>query len=604
MIASDEVDMTFGTGALGVTPAHSMADWEMAKKNNLKIIKVINENAKILDGFGVFSQKNVLEARELIVEKLKKQGLLSQEEEINNNLSVCERCKTAIEPLPSNQWFVNVDHANFSLKKEARQAIETDQIKIYPERFKKIMLDWIDNVHDWCISRQIWWGPRIPAWYKDNETKAGINSPGKGWIQDNDTFDTWFSSGQWAYTALGYPNEKDYKEFYPSDTMIMGRDILPFWAFRMIILSLYRTRQVPFKNLYFTGLVRDSHGQKMSKSKGNGIDPLNMIERYGTDAVRLSLLIGSAPGNDMNLGEAKIAGYRNFSNKLWNISRYILGNYETPNEDLTKVNKLTLADRWILTKLHVLIAETTEHLNNYQFSLAGEKIKEFTWTDFADWYLEVAKFEKTKSKPIILYNILENILKLWHPFMPFVTEAIWTQLEKNNLLLIEEWPQADPEKIHESSLLNFETIKNIITQIRNARNEYGIKPTDQIQATILTKNKVDLVETNANLIKKLRTGLSDLIVIKEGEKIKNSIYITLSDIEIFINAETVDFEKEKKRLEKEILNKTNALKILEKKLSNQEFIANGPKDVVDSELSKLNTWKKELLQLNTRLSNL
>ncbi|MCD4761809.1 valine--tRNA ligase, partial [bacterium] len=279
IIADRHIDKDFGTGALGVTPAHSAVDWQMAQDNDLEIVKVINEQGVINKGFADFSGKNVLEARVLIVKKLKKEKLIEKEDEFNNNLSVCERCRTAIEPLVSRQWFVNVDHKNFSLKQEARKAIESEEIKIYPVKFKKVMLSWIDNVHDWCISRQIWWGPRIPAWYKDGEVKVSIDSPGNGWTQDEDTFDTWFSSGQWAYTTLGFPAGDDSKEYYPSNAMVMGRDILPFWAFRMIILSLYRTKQEPFKNLYFTGLVRDEKGQKMSKSKGNGIEPLDMIKR-------------------------------------------------------------------------------------------------------------------------------------------------------------------------------------------------------------------------------------------------------------------------------------------------------------------------------------
>ena len=354
IIADRNVDMEFGTGALGVTPAHSAVDWKMAQENDLKIVKVINEDGKIKQGFGEFSEKSAKEAREMIFKKLKEKKLIKKEEDFINNLSVCERCKTAIEPLVSEQWFVNVDHEKFSLKKEARKAIEDGKIKIYPERFKEAMFSWIDNVHDWCISRQIWWGPRIPAWYRENKAKnkeiyVGVEAPkGDGWVQDSDTFDTWFSSGQWAYTALGFPDGADFKEFYPSDTMIMGRDILSFWSFRMIILSLYRTGKIPFKNLYFTGLIRDAKGQKMSKSKGNGIEPLEMIKKYGTDAVRLSMMIGSTPGNDMNLSEEKIEGFRNMVNKIWNISRFSITNYELEiTNDEFNQEKLTSADYWI-----------------------------------------------------------------------------------------------------------------------------------------------------------------------------------------------------------------------------------------------------------------
>lgn len=608
IIADKEVDMNFGTGALGVTPAHSLIDWEMAKKNNLKIIKIINEKATIEKGLKDFSDLNVLEARELIIQKLKSNNLLTKEEDFKNNLSVCERCKTAIEPIPSKQWFINVDHANFSLKKEARKIVESGEIKIYPQKFEKIMLDWINNVHDWCISRQIWWGPRIPIWEKDGEIKTSIESPGDDWKQDEDTFDTWFSSGQWAYTTLGYPNNKDYQTFYPSDTMIMGRDILPFWAFRMLILSLYRTKRIPFKNLYFTGLVRDEKGQKMSKSKGNGIEPLEMIKKYGTDAVRLSLLIGSAPGNDMNLGENKIAGYRNFTNKLWNIFRYIITNYDDKQNIVKnfKLENLTLADQWILNKINILVQTVTDDLEKFQFSQAGEKLRIFTWDNLADWYLEVSKFEENKEeKGIILNYCLEIILKLWHPFIPFVTEALWQEMNHEKLLMISEWPNNDSNLKFQNlnNFDDFDLIKNVIIAIRNLRAEHKIQPNIKAQSTIYASTKINILNQNKILIQKMRTNLSELNIQDKGEKIPQAFFTTIGEIEIYLLVDNFNFETEKIKLQKEISIKENQIETLKNRLKNPDFSNNAPEQILKNTQKMLDEKIIELDILKERLKN-
>ncbi|MFA7654072.1 MAG: valine--tRNA ligase [Candidatus Magasanikbacteria bacterium] len=602
VIADHEVDMDFGTGALGVTPAHSAVDWEMAQKNNLPIIKVIDEQAKIYSGFGKFSGMKAGEARVAVVEALRESGLLEKEEDYPNNLSICERCKTPIEPLVSKQWFVNVDHANFSLKKAARKTIEKEEIKIYPERFKDVMLSWIDNVRDWCISRQIWWGPRIPVWYKGEEMMASVDSPGAGWKQDEDTFDTWFSSGQWAYSTLGYPNGKDYKEFYPSDTMIMGRDILPFWAFRMIILSLYRTGKAPFKNLYFTGLVRDEKGQKMSKSKGNGIEPIEIINKYGTDAVRLSLLIGNTPGNDLNLGEQKIAGFRNFTNKLWNISRFVLLSIENPNIDVERPKAKTLADEWILGKLGMVIYHTTDALENYQLSFAGEKLREFTWDDLADWYLEIAKIEGGKSE--MLNYILNVILKLWHPFMPFVTEQIWEEIYgADKMLMVEKWPICHPER-SEGSLKQFELLQSIIIGIRSVRADKKIEPAKKINVVISAGKQAELLEENREIIEGM-ARLESLAIAPKVEKPDNSVGIVVGSCEVFIDlAGLIDATKEKARLEGEIKALEGYVAGLKAKLTNPEFSQKAPPAVVEKERAKLKEAEEKIEKIKGQVSSI
>lgn len=604
IIADENVDSNFGTGAIGVTPAHSLIDWDMAQKNNLEIIRVIDQRGKINAGktaFQKFENLTVQEARAEIVEELREKGLLIKEEIYKNNLSVCERCKTAIEPLISEQWFINVDHANFSLKKEARKAIENGDIKIHPDRFDKIMLNWIDNVRDWCISRQIWWGPRIPVWYKiGEEMKASIESPGEGWVQDEDTFDTWFSSGQWAYTTLGYPDDADFKEFFPSETMIMGRDILPFWAFRMIILGLYRTKQAPFKNLYFTGLVRDEKGQKMSKSKGNGMEPLEIINKYGTDAVRLSLVIGSAPGNDTNLGEARIAGYRNFVNKLWNISRYIFSTYDLQISH-TELNrgKFTEFDEWIVSKMQSLIQEVTADFDNYRFSLAGEKLHDFAWNDLADWYLEVCKFEKNENKAEILSYLLSNILKMLHPFIPFVTEKIWSELS-DGLLMVEKWPTCAEASVGKPSCSEVsaeleiaELVKEIVVAIRNVRSENKIEPARKVKAVIYAGSRVESIKSQEILIRSLRTGIDELEILEAGPKFENAILAIVPGVEIYLIG-AVDEEKERARLLKRKEELEKLISSLEMKLSNQEFLEKAPAVLVEKEKGKLAEFRREM----------
>jgi len=655
IIADHNVDMDFGAGALGVTPGHSAVDWQMAQANGLDIIKVIGEDAKIKPGFGKFSGLSVLEAREMVVSKLREQGLIEKEEEFNNNLSVCERCKTAIEPLVSEQWFVNVDHKNFSLKKEARKVIESGEIKIYPERFKDIMLSWIDNVHDWCISRQIWWGPRIPAWYRGggewrvssgecrvasgecrvssdecrvasgecrvssdecrvssdefgnkSDIYVGIDKPeGEGWEQDSDTFDTWFSSGQWAYNTLGFPNGDDYKEFYPSDTMIMGRDILPFWAFRMIILSIYRTRQIPFKNLYFTGLIRDGQGKKMSKSKGNGIEPLEVIEKYGTDAVRLSMLIGATPGNDMNLSEEKIAGFRNLINKLWNVARYSISNYEIKiNSSKPDEAILTSADKWILEKMFVLIELVKNDLECYQFSQAGERLREFTWNDLADWYVEAAKFDEKGTKNFVFSKILPDLLKLWHPFIPFVTEAVWKELAVEKDLIISAWPRSEDYMligIKSEDVTGFALIKDIVSAIRNARSENKVEPALKVKAIIFAKEHFDLIKENEAIIKGMRTGIGELELSSGSSELSSELAVDAikavsGEIIIYLLG-AVDREKEAGRIKKEKESLEKQIAVLKAKLSNNNFVERAPAEIVEKERERLAGMEKELALL-------
>jgi valyl-tRNA synthetase len=628
IIADWQVDMEFGTGALGVTPAHSMVDWQIAEANDLLIIKVIDEDGKIREGFNEYSGMIVKEARQKIVEKLREGDLLEKEEEMENNLSICYRCNTPIEPLPSKQWFVSVDKplerlGGKSLKAKAMEAAETGAIKFIPDRFKKRYLDWMTNLHDWCISRQIWFGHRIPVWYKGDEVYVGFEAPeGEGWKQDADTLDTWFSSGTWTFSTLGWPDNfengkkiNDLGQFHPTQMLETGYDIITLWVSRMIIMSFYALGEIPFENVYLHGMILDKNGKKMSKSKGNGIDPLDMIEKFGTDAVRLSLLIGSTPGNDSKISEEKIEGYRNFVNKIWNISRFIIANYELKltNGAFDK-NSLTVTDKWILEKMKKLITEVSADLSEYNFSQAGEKLRVFTWDDLADWYLEVSKFEKDNNKEKVLGIILCDLLKLWHPFIPFVTEVIWKELGTEKLLMVEKWPDENRydtkqlDSISEISLSqhhenNFELIKEIIITIRNARAENKVEPAKKIKAIIYAGNKKPLLAAHEILIKSLRTSIDELEIKESGGKIEEAIFITVSGIEIYLIG-AIDKSKEKERLQKEIANLEKLITSIEGKLANEEFVARAPEKIISQEKERLTNYREELTLFLERQSKL
>lgn len=605
IIADRNVEMDFGTGALGVTPAHSAVDWKMAEENSLPIIKVIDEDALIKDGFGIFSGKKVLEARKIIVESLKESGLMEKEDNIYNNLSICYRCGTPIEPLPSKQWFVSVDKklarlGNKSLKEKAIEAATSGDINFIPERFNKRYTDWMENLHDWCISRQIWFGHRIPVWYRGDEIIVSDVVPeGEGWTQDPDTLDTWFSSGMWTFSTLGWPDDYingvksgDLAKFHPTQVLETGYEILTLWVSRMIMMSFFAIGEIPFDRVYLHGMILDEKGKKMSKSKGNGIDPIDMIEKYGADATRLALLMGSTPGNDVRFSEDKIEAKRNFINKLWNISRFIVGMVQ--EDSFTKADNVrpeakTLADKWILSSLNSLIKSVSLRLDNFEFSLAAEELTDFTWTKFADWYLELAKIEKDKDD--ILIYILKNLLILWHPFIPYVTETIWSSFD-DKMLMVAKWPQADDfQNIQAEN--DFETIKDVVVAIRNLRTENKVEPAKKLEAVIFAHNKTFLISSQAENIKGLKTGLSSLEIKESGEKIEKALMLPLGEIEIYLLG-TIDEAKEKERLLKEKENLIKLINLQEQKLGNQEFVGRAPEKIVEAEKNKLENYRLEL----------
>lgn len=646
VIASESVEEEFGTGALGVTPAHSMADFDMYQEQKrlgdpIELIAVIGEDGKMTQNAGAeYVGLTVEEARAKFVEYLQKNNLLEKEEDTIQNVGTSDRFKDVVEPLPKTQWFIDVnkrfkikdsrlknvkDGEEVTLKELMQKVVQTNQIEIIPERFNKTYFYWIDNLRDWCISRQIWFGHRIPAWYKGEEIYIGTEAPsGEGWEQDPDTLDTWFSSGLWTFSTLGWPHEKseDFKNFHPTSLLETGYDILFFWVARMILMTTYTLGNVPFEKVYLHGLVRDEQGRKMSKSLGNIINPLDMIEKYGTDATRLSLVLGNTPGNDMKLSEEKIAGFRNFANKLWNISRFMLLNISEPKMDIDYPRENTLADSWILERLERVRSEVTEHFEKYQFSAAGEKLRDFTWNELADWYLEIAKVEGEKSR--ILNYILNTVLKLWHPLMPFVTETIWQQVYgEKSILMVQQWPQVPPKfdlyyiknGFESPNERFFASLQNVITSIRNIRSQNKIDPAKKVSLYCKSgkhgkffmfewskgEQPQHLLESNKKALE-LLARVDDIKV--DVEPPAGAVSIIVGTMEMWVDLSgAIDKEKERARLEKEIATVAPYVESLEKKLSG-DFAKNAPPAIVEKEKAKLAEAKEKLTKLQEQILSL
>ncbi|HAT03639.1 MAG TPA: valine--tRNA ligase [Candidatus Magasanikbacteria bacterium] len=632
IIANEHVDMAYGTGAVGVTPAHSSVDFDMytaqkTKGDEIDLIHVIGQDGNMTSAAGTYEGLTTVEAREKVVEALKKHDLFVGEEETIQNVGTSDRFGDVVESIPMTQWFINVNKEfqmgesklknikkgqTVTLKKLMQEVVHSGEIKIIPERFEKIYFHWIDNLRDWCISRQIWYGHQIPVWYKNEENYCGIHPPeGEGWQQDPDTLDTWFSSGLWTFSTLGYPdlNAEDLKNFHPTSVMETGYDIIFFWVARMILMTTYTLGDIPFKTVYLHGMVRDEQGRKMSKSLGNVIDPLDTIKSYGADATRLSLLIGNAPGNDLKLSEEKVAGFRNFTNKLWNISRFIIGKIQEDTGykiqiNIQKPTPKTLADEWILGTLNSTLYLTSGSIEEFQFSGAGDILRTFTWDQLADWYLEIAKIEGNKSE--ILNYILNGLLKAWHPFMPFVTEEIWKGIHgDNSLLMVQKWPEFfERTKNDEKVFVQFNLVRDIVSVIRFLRSENKIEPIKKINVLVSAGDKIDLLKNNASIIKGL-ARLDKLVIQEKVEKPKTGVGFVVSSIEGFIDLEGVaDVVKEKERLTKEITQLKGYVIGLEKKLSNKEFVDNAPKAVVEKEKRKLEEGTEKLKKLEQQLQSL
>lgn len=607
VIADEGVDPEFGTGVVGVTPAHSQVDFEMAERHGLDIKKIIGEDGKMTSLAGPYSGLAVSECRAGFVKDLESAGLIEKVEDYDHQLSICYRCATPIEPLTSKQWFIDVNKKvpgkNKSLKQMSLEVVREGDIKIIPERFEKTYYHWMDNLRDWCISRQIWFGHQIPVWYKGDKVHVGVDVPkGKGWEQDPDTLDTWFSSGLWTFSTLGWPKStKDLKNFHPTSVLETGYDILFFWIARMILMSTYALGEIPFRDVYLHGLVRDEKGRKMSKSLGNIIDPVDVAEKYGTDAVRLSLLIGSSPGNDVKLSEEKIAGFRNFANKLWNISRFILSSVGKSKPVTEAPKPKTLTDKWILSRFARIKEHVEVLLEDYQFSQAGEELRDFTWNEFADWYLEISKVEKGKDE--ILMFILERLLIMWHPFMPFVTEHIWSHMG-DDLIMIHEWPEDQKKLIDQKSEKEFTNIRDLVVKIRNLRSVYNVSPSQKVDVLISAGSKTDLLKKYSNIIKTL-ARVRDLSIDRKVAKPEQTLTAVVGKITAYIPTEgVIDLEKEMTRLKAEANNLKKYVSGLQSKLDNVSFVSKAPKDIIEADKERLLEAKEKLEKLNDQIKSL
>lgn len=621
VLADEVIDMDKGAGAMTISTNHSADDYDLAQRKDLKetYIEKINFEGLMTQIAGPCAGMTIAEARVKSAEIMKEKGLIIGEDaEYVHRVPLCYRSKTVVEPMISKQWFIDVNkeipNKGKTLKNLMKEAVTSGHngdaeqiIKILPDRFTKVYFNWIDNLRDWCISRQIWWGHQIPVWYHKETGELHVSETGptdpENYTQDPDTLDTWFSSGTWTFSTLGWPEKTaDLETYHTTTWMQMGYEILFFWMARMILMSTYALDEIPFKDVYIHGMVRDKQGRKFSKSLDNGIDPLEMIDKYGTDALRLALIADVTPGQDSRFYEDKVEYFRNLVNKLWNISRFIMMSVEkisyTPELTLSE-DKLSLSDKWILTELNTAIETTTDLLNKYQFSLALESLRDFTWNKFADWYIEIAKLEENKDE--VLNYILQNILRLWHPYAPFITEHIWSYIKNKpqDLLMVDSWPQQSKISEDEKTLHNFNLIQETISTIRNARAEKKIEPAKKIVITIDAKNNQELFTNQEHVIK----GLARIETINySSQKPEHALTVVVEDIEISLHLDSaLDLEAEKERIQKEIDNLTGYITGLEKKLSNEQFVQNAPEQVVQQEKEKLQTAQEKLETLQKQL---
>lgn len=618
IVADDFVEKEFGTGAVKLTPAHDPNDYAASQRHNLEIIEVFDENWKMGNLVPEYKGLDIYEARKRIVEKLQEIGALVKIEDYTHNVGKCYRCHHTIEPKISEQWFVKMK----PLAEPAIKAVKDGKTRFIPERFDKIYYNWMDNIQDWCISRQLWWGHRIPAYYctKCNNIMVTESIPHKcekcgntEFTQDEDTLDTWFSSALWPFSTLGWPEQtEDLKYFYPTSTLVTGYDIIFFWVARMIFSAIEHTGEVPFKDVFIHGIVRDSLGRKMSKSLGNGIDPLEIIEKYGTDALRFSLVLGISPGNDIRYMPEKLESAANFANKLWNASKFVLGNLEEIDYD-TMPQKLCYEDKWILSKLNKLIKETTINLNNYDLGVWTQKVYDFIWGEFCDWYIEMVKprlYDKeNKTREAAQYTlnkVLGDSLKLLHPIMPFITEEIYTKLYNNDeSIMISSWPKYSEEFNFAKEEKQIEKIKQIIIGIRNIRTNMNVHPAKKSTLIFVTENDEEMIIDSQEFIKKL--GFADKIIVQGNKNNipQNAMSVLSEELEVYLPFdELVDIEEEKKRLQGEKQKLEAEVERASKMLLNPGFVNKAPENKIKEEKEKLEKYKQMLENVEERLSKL
>ena len=616
IVADAYVDMEFGTGCVKMTPAHDPNDFEVGLRHNLESIRVLDDNGKVVEGYGRYSGMDRYEARKAIVADLEEGGYLVKVEEHTHNVGTCYRCGTDVEPIISAQWFVKME----PLAREALRVVNDGEVKFVPDRFSKIYTNWMENVHDWCISRQLWWGHRIPAWtcedcggmtVSETDPTECQHCHSTHIHQEEDVLDTWFSSALWPFSTLGWPDEssEDFKYFYPTDVLVTGYDIIFFWVARMIFSACEHTGKPPFHTVFIHGLVRDDKGRKMSKSLGNGIDPLEIAEQYGADALRFNLITGNSPGNDMRFYTERCEAMRNFANKIWNASRFLMMNLTIDKCELPE--KLELEDKWILSKLNSVIPEITENMERYELGVAAQKVYDFIWDSYCDWYIELTKTRlqgddedsKIRAQQVLCY-VLTQILKLLHPFMPFITEEIWQALpHSGDYLMLQQWPQHRAELDFPEEEKAMELIMDAIRGVRARRAEMNVPPSKKAQLTVSTLERA-VFEQGIPFLKRLAYA-SDVTVEgvadagnDDAMTAQGMVTVTTHAARLFMPlAELVDLEKEKARIEKELKKNRAELDKLEAKLGNPGFVNKAPAHVVEAEQDRAEKLRALLAKL-------
>lgn len=615
VIADAYVDKEFGTGCVKITPAHDPNDFEVGLRHDLAQIKVLNDDATMNHYAGKYEGMDRYECRKQMIKDLDEMGLLVKVEDHSHNVGQCYRCGTTVEPIISKQWFVKMN----SLAQPAIDAVKKKDTEFVPEHFEKVYFHWLENIRDWCISRQLWWGHRIPAFYCDDcgemvvtkEDGAVCSKCGKPMRQDPDTLDTWFSSALWPFSTLGWPDKtEDLSYFYPTSVLVTGYDIIPFWVMRMMFSGIEHTGEVPFKYVFIHGLVRDAQGRKMSKSLGNGVDPLEVIDEFGADALRFTLATGNSPGNDMRFSTERVTASRNFANKIWNASRFVQMNLTIDELCVPAASELALEDKWILDKLNRLVSEVTENLDKFELGVAVAKLYDFIWDEFCDWYIELVKPRlydtenpTNKTAQQVLSYVLSNTLKLLHPFMPFITEEIWLSLpHEGESIVIANWPIADDTLSFPAEAAQMEMMKGALKAVRNKRAEMNIPPSKKAAMFIVTDH-TELFQNGAVFFQKLASA-SDVTVLKDKSTVgENTVAVIVDGAQIYIPlGELVDFEKELKRLEEEKKHLLGEIKRVEGKLSNKGFVDKAPARVVEEEKAKGEKYREMLQKVEESLS--
>ena len=608
------VDKEFGTGAVKVTPAHDPNDFDMGQRNNLDTINILNPDGTLNNNVpGSFVGKDRLGARKLVVETIENLGLIDKIEDYVHKVGHSERTDAVVEPYISKQWFVNME----KLVKPAIDCVKKGEVKFYPERWTKTYYHWLDNIKDWCISRQLWWGHRIPVWYKNDEIYCGITPPNEeGWVQEEDVLDTWFSSWLWPFATLGWPKDsKDLQKHYPTQDLVTGPDIIFFWVARMIMAGLYFKQEIPFSNVYFNGLIRDEKGRKMSKSLGNSPDPIDLMDKYGSDALRVGLLLIAPQGLDILFSEEKIEHGRNFMNKVWNSARFVEMNIDkTTNSDISCIDSkdFDITDKWILSKLNSTILEVENAYTNYRLNDAVKSIYDFVYKNFCDWYIEFSKSrfygddenDKIVAQKVSLY-VLETTLKLMHPYCPFITEEIWSHFNDNKMLINAEWPKSDKQLINSQIEDELSTIMKLISSVRNIKASFSISPKKEISLIC----KVD--DSTSQILKSYKIYLERLVKVTSIETDKNiskppkSTTIVIGNMEIYIPLQDlIDINKEIDRLNIQIDNLKGRLNAVNNKLNNKQFVDNAPENIVSHEQNKKKRYDTELDILQNNLDSL